>query len=210
MLKTDLFDEFVSPGLYPVLRARAARVVGVDISPQVVAAAGGRHPGLEVEVASVNRLPFEAGSFDAVVSNSTLDHLASEQEVAVALSELGRVIRPGGRLLITLDNPINPVIALRNALPRRTARVIRRFPYDSGWTCGPRRLRRMLAANGFLVADTTAILHAPRFLVAELGRLGRPAGSERLLSSLLLAERMERWPSRYLSGHFIAALGIRS
>jgi hypothetical protein len=84
-------------------------------------------------------------------------------------------------------------------------------PYDSGWTCGPGLLRRMLAESGFLPSQTTAIMHAPRFLVAELDRLGaRPRDSERLISRLLAAERLERWPTRYLSGHFVAVLGIRS
>jgi SAM-dependent methyltransferase len=211
ILKTDLFDELVSTGLYPILRSRAGQVVGVDISPEVVAAARARYPGLETEVARVSELPFSAASFDAALSNSTLDHLATREEVATALSELGRVIRPGGRLLITLDNPLNPLIAMRNALPRGIARALRRVPYDSGWTCGPRRLRRMLAESGFVAPESTAIMHAPRFLIAELDRRGkRPRDGERLVARLLAAERLERWPTRYLSGHFVAALGIRS
>lgn len=211
ILKTDLFDELVAPGLYPVLRSRARQVVGVDLSPEVVAAAGDRYPELETEVASVRELPFSSASFDAALSNSTLDHLATREEVAGALSELARVIRPGGRLLITLDNPLNPLVALRDAMPRGLARALRRVPYDSGWTCGPRRLRRMLAESGFVAPESTAIMHAPRFLIAELDRQGqRRDGAERLVTRLLSAERLERWPTRYLSGHFVAALAIRS
>jgi SAM-dependent methyltransferase len=211
ILKTDLFDEMAGSGLYPILRLRADYVVGVDISPEMVAAARRRYPELEAEVASIGELPFPARSFDAVFSPSTLDHLATKQEVAAALGELGRVTRPGGRLLVTLDNPLNPLLALRNALPPAVARGLRRVPYDSGWTCGPRLLRRMLAESGFLPSQTTAIMHAPRFLVAELDRLGaRPRDSERLIARLLAAERLERWPTRYLSGHFVAVLGIRS
>jgi SAM-dependent methyltransferase len=186
-------------------------VVGVDISPKVVAAARAAYPELEAEVADVGELPFPPASFDAVFSPSTLDHMATKQEVAAALGELGRVTRPRGRLLVTLDNPLNPLLALRNALPPGVARALRRVPYDSGWTCGPGLLRRMLAESGFLPSQTTAIMHAPRFLVAELDRLGaRPRDSERLISRLLAAERLERWPTRYLSGHFVAVLGIRS
>ena len=76
VLKTDLFDELVSPGLYPALAARAGAVAGIDISPETVAGARRRHPELEATVASVTDLPFETARFDAVVSNSTLDHLA--------------------------------------------------------------------------------------------------------------------------------------
>ena len=210
VLKTDLFDELVSPGLYPALRERAGEVVGVDISPEIVAAARLRHPQLEAAVANLTDLPFEAARFDAVFSNSTLDHLTSEEEVSAGLAELARVLRPGGALIVTLDNPMNPVVAVRNALPRGIARRIRHVSYDSGWTCGPRRLRRMLDRTGFLTTRTTAIMHAPRFVVAELDRHGRRIrdGKARL-PRLLAAERLERWPTRYLTGHFVAALAYR-
>jgi SAM-dependent methyltransferase len=210
VLKTDLFDELASPGLYPALRGLADRVVAVDISAKVIAAARRRYPELEAEVADVCELPFPQASFDAALSNSTLDHLATEDEAAAGLTEPGRVIRPGGRLLVTLDNPLNPVVAVRNALPRGIARAVRRVPYDSGWTCGPGRLRRMLVDSGFRPVHTTAIMHAPRLAIAQLDRWGaRSHDTERLIARLLAAERLERWPTRYLSGHFVAALGIR-
>ena len=75
VLKTDLFDECVSDGLYPALALHAARVTGIDVSPEVVAAARRRHRDLAVTVTDVRALPFEDEHFDAVVSNSTLDHL---------------------------------------------------------------------------------------------------------------------------------------
>jgi SAM-dependent methyltransferase len=210
ILKTDLFDEVAGPGLFPILRRWADEVVGVDISPRIVDAARRRYPELEAEVAAVGELPFPSASFDAVLSNSTLDHLATKQEVAAALAELGRVTRGRGRLLVTLDNPLNPMIAVRNGLPPQVGRALRRVPYDSGWTCGPRLLRRMLSESGFRPSQTTAIMHAPRFVVAELDRVApRRRGGERLIARLLAAERLERWPTRYLTGHFVAALGIR-
>ena len=211
VLKTDLFDELASPGLYPALRLRTDEVVGIDISPETCRAASARYPELRAEPARVTDLPFDDASFDAALSNSTLDHLASGEEAAAALAELARVIRPGGRLLITLDNPINPLVAARNSMPADLARRLRGVPYGIGWTCGPRPLREMLRESGFEVAQQTAVMHAPRFLVAQLDRRRpwrRDAG--RFIARLLAAERLERWPSRYLTGHFVAALGIRS
>jgi SAM-dependent methyltransferase len=211
VLKTDLFDELVSPGLYPALRERAREVVGVDIAPETVAGAAARHPELETAVASVTDLPFSSARFDAVVSNSTLDHLEREAEASTALAELARVLKPGGTLLITLDNPLNPVVAVRNALPSGLARAIRRVPYDAGWTCGPRRLRGLLARSGLPGAQTTAVMHAPRIVIAELDRHGRrPAPGEHAVARLVAAERLERWPSRYLTGYFVAARAVRA
>jgi SAM-dependent methyltransferase len=211
ILKTDLFDEFADEGLYPALLSCGERVTGIDVSPAIVAAARRRYPGLEAEVADVRRLPFETGAFDAAVSNSTLDHFSAREEVAAALAELARVLRPGGRLVVTLDNPLNPLIAIRNALPRRAARAVRRVPYNAGWTCGPRRLRTLLSGAGFAVVEVTAVLHAPRVLVVELGRLRRVSSSaERWLRPLLAMERLADWPTGLLTGHYVAALAVRS
>src|SRR3712207_666553 len=51
VLKTDLFDEAVSGGLYPLLAERAESVVGIDVSPGIVAAASSRHGALEAHCA---------------------------------------------------------------------------------------------------------------------------------------------------------------
>lgn len=207
VLKTDLFDEVAGEGLLEALRSQAEEVVAVDVSARAVALASERHPEVETHVADARQLPFAAGHFDAVISNSTLDHLHARGEVATALGELARVLRRGGRLVITLDNPLNPMIALRDALPVRLARRVRRVDYDSGWTCGPRGLRRLLEESGFVVRDTTAVLHVPRALVA---RVRSPEEDSAWLRMLRAGERLERLPTRYLTGHFVAALAERA
>lgn len=210
VLKTDLFDECVSDGLYPALAIRAGRVTGIDVSPAVVAGAGRRHRDLAGTVADVRALPFEHESFDAVVSNSTLDHLEGIGQVATALGELHRVIRRGGRLVLTVDNPYHPLVAARNALPTAVARAIRPTPYASAWTCGPGKLGDLLGRAGFHVLETTAILHFPRVIVAVAGSLNaRLAQRPRVRATLRRAECLERWPTRFVTGHFIATLAVR-
>jgi SAM-dependent methyltransferase len=210
VLKTDLFDECVSDGLYPALALHAGRVAGIDVSPAVVAAADRRHRALAGTVADVRALPFEDESFDAVVSNSTLDHLEGRGEVATALSEVHRVIRPGGRLVLTIDNPYHPLVAARNALPAILARAIRPTPYPSAWTCGPRTLRDLLDRAGFQVLETTAILHFPRVVAAVAGALDAGLARRRRVMEILgESERLEHWPTRFVTGHFIAVLAVR-
>jgi SAM-dependent methyltransferase len=210
VLKTDLFDECVSDGLYPALALHAERVAGIDVSPEVVAAACRRHRDLAGTVVDVRALPFEHESFDAVVSNSTLDHLDGVDEVATALAEIHRVLRPGGRLVLTVDNPYHPLVAARNALPAVLAGAIRPTPYPSAWTCGPATLGDLLRRAGFLVRETTAILHFPRVIAAVAGALdGGLARRRRVPAILRRAERLERWPTRLVTGHFIAALAVR-
>lgn len=213
LLKTDLFDEASGPGLYPLLATKARTVVGIDISPVVQRAAGRRHPSLQTSVADVRRLPFEDGSFDAIVSNSTLDHFNSRADILVSLREMRRILRPGGHLLLTMDNPANPAVRLRNALPLRWLNRLRLVPYQVGVTCGRRHLRAYARQAGLEVLETAAVMHCPRApAVALAGWLQRRAHArhhERFLRCLRAFEELADWPSRFLTGHFVAIRAIR-
>ncbi len=200
VLKTDLFDEAVGRGLVGSLGVRADRVVGIDVSASVVREAARRNPALEAVVADVRALPFPTGSFDAVVSNSTLDHFDGAEPIGDALVELTRVLRPGGLLVVTLDNPANPVVWLRNHVPERVLRSTGLVPYPVGATLGPRALAQAVARAGLLVEDATVVAHVPRLLVRAFGlRSGR----------LLAAERAGALPTRMLTGQFCAVLARR-
>ena len=107
------------------------------------------------------------------------------------------MLAPGGLAVLTLDNPWNPLVALRNALPARPRALV---PYYVGVTLGPRALRAALTTAGFAVEELAAMLHAPRLAVRAL----RPP-----LQLLLAAERLERWPTCFLTGQFVAARARR-
>jgi ArsR family transcriptional regulator len=86
----------VSESLAPFV----GRVIAVDDSPAMLAAARRRLGGLEnVEVRSgeIDALPVEAGSLDAALLFLVLHYLP---EPARALAEVARVLKPGGRLLV--------------------------------------------------------------------------------------------------------------
>ncbi|HEX8013147.1 MAG TPA: class I SAM-dependent methyltransferase [Casimicrobiaceae bacterium] len=206
-LKTDLFDEAMGDGLYPLLEARARHVAALDLAPSALAAAVSRYPKLLATSADVRRLPFASATFDIVVSNSTLDHFESHDEIIAALRELHRVLRRHGHLLLTMDNLANPVIAIRNALPFRLLHRMGLVPYTVGVTWGPRRMRRMLAQLGFEVLETEALLHCPRVLAVPLARRIQrraDAGSQaRFLRRLRRWECLAALPTRFLTGYFI-------
>ena len=211
-LKTDLFDEAVGCGLYAGARARFPRLLGMDLSAAVVRRARHGTPGLAGAAADVRRLPFADGVFDAVVSISTLDHFESTAEIATSLREIRRALRPGGRLLLTLDNPANPKIRLRNALPWSLLRRTGMVPYFVGKSVGLRRLERELANAGFMVLEIGAIMHCPRVLAVAVSRLrafGRPTARLAFLGALQRFESLERWPTRFLTAHFTAVLARR-
>ncbi len=224
VLKTDVFDEAVAEGILPSLVARAGRMVAVDVEEAVVGAAKRRLPDVEVVVADVRRLPFADATFDTILSNSTLDHFATTADIRLALGELGRVLRPGGRLLVTLDNPANPLVALSKLLPRerlnRTWATIGRSsarlglaPYVVGKTLGPRALRRAVVEAGLRPVATDAIVHAPRLaavvVASRLERRSAPRLERRLVAVLEACERLRGSPVAPITAHFHAVLAVR-
>jgi len=213
LLKTDLFDEAVGEGLVGGLASAGWRVIGVDLGAGVVRAARDGRPDVAAVVCDVRALPFREGTFDAIVSNSTLDHFPRRHDLERAVAELARALAPGGRLVLTLDNPRNPLVALRNALPFRWLRALRIVPYYVGATLGPRDVTRTLEAAGLEVLELDALLHVPRApAVALCGLLDRLPGSAPARLCLTVARASEvlgRLPTRFLTRHYVAALAER-
>ncbi len=75
-----------------------AEVVGVDRSPEMIAAARTNFPGVVFEVADAAALSFEA-EFDAVFSNAAM-HWVHDQ--AAAIAGIARALKPGGRLVFEM------------------------------------------------------------------------------------------------------------
>jgi SAM-dependent methyltransferase len=214
MLKTDAFDEAVSDGLSKVLESRARTVVSMDGSLRVLGLARKTHGSILAVCCDVRQLPFATGSIDSVVSNSTLDHFPHTDHIAISLRELHRVLREGGPMMLTLDNPINPLIGLRQILPNNLLLKIGLVPYFVGATLGPSRLKRYLLETGFGIRRMGAILHCPRVLAVVVSRFVQRRGSarsqRRFLGFLNGFERLQRWPTRYLTGHYIAVNAAKS
>jgi ubiquinone/menaquinone biosynthesis C-methylase UbiE len=84
------------------VQAPSARVVGIDLAAEMLlfAEANVVRAGLEKQIrlerCDAKRLPHAAGSFGAVISNSIVHHIP---EPAAVLSEMHRVLSPGGDLL---------------------------------------------------------------------------------------------------------------
>lgn len=71
-----------------VLRVGPDAVAAVDPSESFVGAARERHPGVDVRVASAERLPFPEDSFDAALAQLVVHFMA---DPVVGLTEMGRV-----------------------------------------------------------------------------------------------------------------------
>lgn len=96
--------------LAAALRDRGARITAFDSSPAMVALAQQRlGPEARVLVADLARpLPFGTGEFDDVVASLVLHYL---EDWSGPLVELRRVVKRGGRLILSVNHPvIRPVV----------------------------------------------------------------------------------------------------
>ncbi|HEX2440418.1 MAG TPA: methyltransferase domain-containing protein [Methylomirabilota bacterium] len=75
---------------------------GVDVSAGLLAVARRRLPGTALALASIDGLPYPDATFDAIVCcGSTLSFV---DDPTRAVAEFGRVLRPGGRLLLDCEH----------------------------------------------------------------------------------------------------------
>jgi ubiquinone/menaquinone biosynthesis C-methylase UbiE len=130
------------------LAPHVREVVALDFVPELLEqgrARGARYPNVEFVEGDAMRLPFEAGSFDLAATLRTLHHVARPE---LALEELARVARPGGRVLV-VDQiaPVDPVAAAElNAFERARDPSHARALADVD-------LRHLFEANGLVLVE---------------------------------------------------------
>jgi ubiquinone/menaquinone biosynthesis C-methylase UbiE len=87
-----------------IARRYGARVVGIDLSKNMISNAKkrarqlGLEGGVEFRVEDVTELPFQDESFDVVLMESFLNILGEPELIEKALLEIARVTKPGGRV----------------------------------------------------------------------------------------------------------------
>ena len=99
----DVFEAGCGTGLLLREAAGVARsAVGLDLSRGMLAPARAR--GLQVVQGSLTDVPLPSASFDLVYSMKVLAHV---REIRAAVTELARLCRPGGHLLLEFYNPLS-------------------------------------------------------------------------------------------------------
>jgi SAM-dependent methyltransferase len=101
---TRVLDVACGPGhLAAAAAAMGATPVGLDAAEGMVAVARAGYAEIEFLRGDAERLPFGDASFDAVVAGFVVNHLPRPER---ALAEFARVVRPGGRVAVTVwDRP---------------------------------------------------------------------------------------------------------
>ena len=200
VLKTDLFEEaWGQDGIYgDLFEADDAVLLGMDIAEATVASACGS--GLRPAhgfVCDLRALAVRPLSLDLILSMSSLDHFESEAEFHASLGQLCDALRPGGSLVITLDNPANPLYWVLRAVSRT-----RISPFALGFTPSLKDLEGELTGANFEVLDREWLIHNPRLLsTAIFGMirmlLGKRAGPVIQVGLWFCALQRGLWTRRF-------------
>jgi trans-aconitate methyltransferase len=191
-----------------------ATVVGVDNSPQMIAAAKER--GVDARHVSGEALSFDR-EFDAVFSNAALHWMSDHDAV---LRGVHRALKPGGRLVAECGGQGN-IAAIRVALLAVLTPLgipTERIENNRFFSCAEYRVR--LEAQGFLVDEITltprptplasgmaAWLETFRSSVLELlPAEARPAAIDQIVTLLkpVLCDREGHWTADYVRLRFLA------
>jgi SAM-dependent methyltransferase len=166
------------------LAAAGGQVFGLEVEPGRAAEARANlapFPNAQILCAAGERLPFPAQAYDLVLSHEVLEHV---QDDRLAVQEMARVLRPGGRIALFVPNRGYPFethgiywrgqyhfgnIPLVNYLPRRVRD--RLAPHVRIYTASD--LQRLFANQPLRVVKKTIIFGAYDNIIARYPGPGR-------------------------------------
>lgn len=144
------------------LSSKGHDIIGIDISSEAIEYGRKKYSDIRLEVQAAETLPYEDASFEAVLSFDLFEHIAA---IDKHISEVRRVLRPGGYYLFQTPNRYSNII------------------YETLWTKSlqwrqyhpslhsPGQLRRRMARHGF---ETRFVKMNPinKFTEKKLQKLG--------------------------------------
>ena len=163
--------------------AEGCRVVGVDLGTELR-----DNPNVADRLqGDLRRLPFLDASFDAVLASHVMEHLPQPKE---ALTEIARVLKPGGFFLLLTPNRFHYVTLVASLVPQRLHLWFNRhrgvperdvFPtlYRAN-TAG--QLRRLLEGAGLTVERLDRFETEPEYLAFHPLSYALGVGYERLVN----------------------------
>lgn len=160
LFKTDLWDEAKNTRILAWAAAQRARTYGVDISLPTIRQAQRAFTAAPLFAAQgdVRDLPFASATFDLVYSMGTIEHF---DETDRAISEIARVLKPGGRAIIGVPNRHDPFL---RPLMVSALYAVGLYGYGFEKSYSRRRFRAMLEDAGLVVVAEPAILFIPGWL----------------------------------------------
>ena len=122
----DVLEVAIGTGLNIPLYDTDLKVTGVDLSPAMLDIARQRaadlHREIDLREGDAHRLAFDDESFDTVVCTFSLCNIPDPDR---AVSEMRRVLRPGGRLILVdhIRSSVTPICWLQKAIEVASVRI---------------------------------------------------------------------------------------
>ena len=155
----------------------SGEVVGADFSERMLELARAKAPELRFETANALELPYEDDSFDAVTVGFGARNFA---DLARGLSEMTRVVRPGGRVVVLeITTPTRPPLSwfFRLWFDRLVPLIGRVAGDPDAYSYLPNSVRRFPDARGLAAAMTAVGLVQVRWLLTAGGIIAIHAGT---------------------------------
>ena len=112
------------------LSAAGHRTIGLDATSEMLAIARQRVPGAEFKLGDFTSLPFDDDAFDFAICALALTHL---NDPIPAIRELARVVRPGGRIVLTDAHPTFVMMQGQAMFPSgKGLAFVRNYPHLHG------------------------------------------------------------------------------
>ncbi|BBO03182.1 class I SAM-dependent methyltransferase [Bradyrhizobium ottawaense] len=137
--RPDMLDVGCGVGsLHPLLHGMVGRLSGIDVSSASLAQARAANSGVDYREFDGRTFPFEDASFDLVTAICVMHHIVPA-EWTHFITEMRRVVRPGGLVCVIEHNPYNPLTRL----------AVARCEFDrDAVLLSAGKVRKLMAAGG--------------------------------------------------------------
>jgi len=176
-------------------------IEGIDISADAVEHAKGLNlANCNFQSYDGDTLPFPDDSFDAVVMIEVIEHVVDKERL---FREINRVLKPGGKLLVTTPNPECWPLRFEAWWFSVARRILGRPPLEKDEYLSHAGLLSVFDATGFVPAPNRSIYSQPRLFFHIRGWSFLPPLPPRLLYHYhkFCLTRMNRLP-RFIERHF--------
>jgi ubiquinone/menaquinone biosynthesis C-methylase UbiE len=159
------------------------QITAIDISPELIEEAQKeiQSENVSFQIQNAYQMDFRDNLFDAVVGSSVLHHL----EIGKAVSEIFRVLKPGGFIAFTEPNMMNPQIALQKNIPW-LKRKLGDSPDETAFIRW--KIKKLLQNTGFkkITVVPFDFLHpaVPSRLIKTIATIGRIAENTPLFKEI--------------------------
>ena len=146
----NLVEEWTAVDINETAIEVAKKLASEALPPQL-------YSKLKFIVGDATKLPLEDEYYDVVVSFSTIDHIPGKESRMKAISEMCRVLKRGGYLVVTVPNRWDFYYSYYSNKLQREGKAI--FGYE--YQFSPLELKRMLTVNGLKIVDCASTAFNP-------------------------------------------------